>query len=79
MSTLAKTAHACILSEEGEARLLRATQASEFLADVLATPAQGGAQKISAEGAAALIACIAEQLDFVVRETSTMGGKNNAL
>ena len=58
----------CILSELGESRLLRAALASEFLAEVLSVPTVNGARTVSAEGAAALVACIAEQLDGVVKE-----------
>ena len=64
----------CILSELGESRLLRAALASEFLAEVLSVPTVNGARTVSAEGAAALVACIAEQLDGVVKETSTIKG-----
>lgn len=66
----------CILSELGESRLLRAALASEFLAEVLSVPTVNGARTVSAEGAAALVACIAEQLDGVVKETSTIKGDN---
>ena len=65
----------CILSELGESRLLRAALASEFLAEVLSVPTVNGARTVSAEGAAALAACIAEQLDGVVKETSTIKGE----
>ena len=68
----------CTLTEAGESRLLRAALASEFLADILSMPAMSGSKTISAEGAAAVIACIAEQLEGVVRETSTMKGESDA-
>lgn len=77
MSLLTNENYICTLSEAGENRLLRAAQASEFLADVLAVPAVNGSRTVSAEGAAAIMACIAEQLEGVVRETSTMKGASN--
>ena len=39
----------CILSEQGESRLLRAALASEFLAEVLSVPTVNGARTVSAE------------------------------
>ncbi|WP_312826149.1 hypothetical protein [Escherichia coli] len=63
-----------MLSEQGESRQLRAALAREFLAEVLSVPTENGARPVSAEGAAALVACIAEQLDGVVKETSTIKG-----
>jgi hypothetical protein len=78
MSHALNTTRGCTLSEDGESRLLRAALASEFLADILSMLAMSGSKTISAEGAAAVIACIAEQLEGVVRETSTMKGENDA-
>lgn len=75
MSVSAKKIPGCTLSEAGERRLLRAALASEFLAEVLAVPVVSGNRTISAEGAAAMMACIAEQLDGVVKETSTLKGE----
>ncbi|QIX94994.1 hypothetical protein [Cedecea sp. FDAARGOS_727] len=77
MSTSSKKTLTCTLSEAGERRLLRAALASEFLAEVLAIPAVNGMRAVSAEGAAAMLACIAEQLDGVVKETSTMKGERH--
>lgn len=68
---------ACTLSEKGESRLLRAAMASEFLADVLSGCCASGGREVSAEGAAALFACIAEQLDGVIRESSLMKGERH--
>ncbi|MCU3015315.1 hypothetical protein N8S86_08010 [Enterobacter hormaechei subsp. oharae] len=78
MSHLPITKHGCTLTEAGESRLLRAALASEFLAEVLSLPVMSGTKTISAEGAAALMACIAEQLEGVVKETSTMKGESDA-
>lgn len=78
MSHLPITNHGCTLTEAGESRLLRAALASEFLADILSVPALSGSRTVSAEGAAAIMACIADQLDGVVRETSTMKGESDA-
>lgn len=78
MSHLPITKHGCTLSEAGETRLLRAALASEFLAEVLSLPAMSGPRTVSAEGAAAIMACIADQLEGVVRETSTMKGESDA-
>ncbi|EEV6085256.1 hypothetical protein ACWL8E_003579 [Escherichia coli] len=74
MSCLTNVKNGCTLSESGERRLLRAALASEFLADVLSVPAVSGSRTVSAEGAAAIMACIADQLDGVVKETSTIKG-----
>ncbi|TSJ58795.1 hypothetical protein FND52_05480 [Atlantibacter subterranea] len=68
---------ACTLSVKGEERLLRATLASEFLAGVLSVCGSYGHKTIPAEGAAAILACLAEQLDGVVRETSTIKGNDH--
>jgi hypothetical protein len=78
MSHLQITNHGCTLTEAGESRLLRAALASEFLADILSVPALSGSRTVSAEGAAAIMACIADQLEGVVRETSTMKGECDA-
>ena len=78
MNHLPITKHGCTLSEVGESRLLRIAQASEFLAEILSIPVMSGTKTISAEGAAALMACIAEQLEGVVKETSTMKGESDA-
>lgn len=78
MSHLPITNHGCTLTEEGESRLLRAALASEFLAEILSFPAMSGPRTVSAEGAAAVMACIADQLEGVVRETSTMKGESDA-
>lgn len=78
MSHLPITNHGCTLTEAGESRLLRAALASEFLADILSVPALSGSRTVSAEGAAAIMACIADQLEGVVRETSTMKGESDA-
>ncbi|EOU9511067.1 hypothetical protein ACOJCK_000951 [Cronobacter dublinensis] len=67
----------CTLSEQGENRLLRAAMASEFLADILSCSGPAGSREVSAEGAAALFACIAEQLDGVIRESSLMKGERH--
>ncbi|HDG1688432.1 TPA: hypothetical protein PFE28_004421 [Kluyvera cryocrescens] len=77
MSHLSITNHGCTLTETGESRLLRAALASEFLADILSVPALSGSRTVSAEGAAAIMACIADQLEGVVRETSTMKGESD--
>lgn len=77
MSHLPITNHGCTLTEAGESRLLRAALASEFLADILSVPALSGSRTVSAEGAAAIMACIADQLEGVVRETSTMKGESD--
>lgn len=74
MSLLTKVKHGCTLSEAGESRLLRAALASEFLAEILSVPSIAGPRTVSAEGAAAVMACIAEQLEGVVNETSTIKG-----
>lgn len=78
MSHLPITNHGCTLTEAGESRLLRAALASEFLADILSVPALSGSRTVSAEGVAAIMACIADQLEGVVRETSTMKGESDA-
>lgn len=78
MSELTKAKYVCQLSEAGENRLLRIAQASEFLAEILSMPVMSGTKTISAEGAAALMACIAKQLEGVVKETSTMKGESDA-
>lgn len=78
MSHLPISNHGCTLTEAGESRLLRAALASEFLAEVLSFPAISGSRTVSAEGAAAIMACIADQLEGVVRETSTMKGESDA-
>ncbi|MED8693246.1 hypothetical protein RCN26_20760 [Escherichia marmotae] len=77
MSHLPIPNHGCTLTEAGESRLLRAALASEFLADILSVPALSGSRTVSAEGAAAIMACIADQLEGVVRETSTMKGDSH--
>ncbi|HBT3404411.1 TPA: hypothetical protein ND827_005011 [Klebsiella pneumoniae] len=73
MSHLPIPNHGCTLTEAGESRLLRTALASEFLADILLS----GSKTVSAEGAAAIMACIADQLEGVVRETSTMKGDSH--
>ncbi|MGR7211639.1 hypothetical protein ACU617_11000 [Klebsiella aerogenes] len=78
MSELTKAKYVCQLSETGENRLLRIAQASEFLAEILSMPVMSGTKTVSAEGTAALMACIAEQLEGVVKETSTMKGESDA-
>ncbi|WP_421532769.1 hypothetical protein [Lelliottia amnigena] len=78
MSHLPITKRGCTLTEAGESRLLRAALASEFLAEVLSFPAMSEPRTISAEGAAAIMACIADQLEGVVRETSTIKGESDA-
>ncbi|MBP3116375.1 hypothetical protein HXX53_15535 [Klebsiella pneumoniae] len=77
MSHLPIPNHGCTLTEAGENRLLRAALASEFLAEVLSFPAMSGQRTVSAEGAAAIMACIEEQLEGVVRETSTIKGEKH--
>lgn len=68
---------ACTLTESGEEKLLRVATASDFLAELLSTCAGAGFKNIPAEGAAAVFACLAEQLDDVVRgSSSVMGNKN---
>lgn len=67
----------CTLTEKGESRLLRAAVASEFLADVLSVHCASGSKEVSVEGVAAMFACIAEQLDGVIRESSLMKGERH--
>ncbi|WP_312346863.1 hypothetical protein [Leclercia sp.] len=64
----------CTLSNAGEDRLLKVAQASKFLADTLSACGSDGNKDISSDGAAAVFACLAELLDGVVSETSTMQG-----
>lgn len=66
---------ACTLTETGEDQLLRATMATEFLADVLQGLCASSSNKmISTEGIAALVECISLQLDGAVKESSMMKG-----
>lgn len=74
MRNLNKPSSPCTLSDEGVIRLLRVTQASEFLADALSGRGSSGADAVSSEGVAAMFACFAELLDGVVQETSTIQG-----
>lgn len=67
----------CTLTESGEDKLLRVATASEFLAELLTTCAGAGFNNIPAEGAAAVFACLAEQLDDVISESSTIMGSKN--
>jgi len=77
MKTLSDIRSGCTLSETGENRLLRVALASEFLADVLSVCSASSLKTVSSDGAAAIFACLAEQLDGVVRETSTMKGSRH--
>lgn len=77
MSNLPITKHACTLTEAGESRLLRAALASEFLAEVLSACSASSLTTVSSDGAAAIFACLADQLESVVLETSTMKGNHN--
>jgi len=77
MKDISAVQSGCTLSDTGENRLLRVTLASEFLADLLSGCGSSGSRTVSAEGAAAMFACLAEQLDGVVKETSTIKGNHN--
>lgn len=72
MKDISAVQSGCTLSEIGEKRLLRVALASEFLADVLSLNSVSCMRMVSSDGAAAIFACLAEQLDGVVKETSTM-------
>lgn len=63
---------ATTLTELGENRLIRVAQATTFLAELLNSNRMGGQRAISAEGIAALIECLAEQMESVVAESSFM-------
>lgn len=63
---------ATTLTELGENRLIRVAQATTFLAELLNSNRMGGQRAISAEGIAALIECLAEQMESVVAESSLM-------
>jgi len=77
MKTVSPMQSGCTLSEIGENRLLRVALASEFLAEVLSVCSASSLKTVSSDGAAAVFACLADQLEGVVLETSTMKGKHN--
>lgn len=60
------------LTEQGENRLIRVAQATTFLAELLNSNRIGGQATLSAEGIAALVECLAEQMESVVAESSLM-------
>ncbi|MBW3115777.1 hypothetical protein AB7W80_08445 [Providencia rettgeri] len=60
------------ISPAGEKQLLRAAQMTTFLSDLLTASAISGSRHISSEGMAAVMECLAEQVEQVITESSLM-------
>ena len=60
------------LSEEGENTLLRVSLATTFVSELLSGSSYDGNRSISGEGAAALLACLANQMDSVIKQSNRM-------
>ena len=60
------------LSPTGEKQLLRAAQMTSFLSDLLEANVISGSPYVSSEGMAAVMECLAEQVEQVITESSLM-------
>lgn len=61
-----------VISPTGEKQLLRAAQIATFLSDLLEANVISGSRHVSSEGMAAVMECLAEQVEQVITESSLM-------
>ncbi|ENA0807916.1 hypothetical protein ACN3ZE_003836 [Providencia rettgeri] len=61
-----------VISPTGEKQLLRAAQIASFLSDLLEANVISGSHHVSSEGMAAVMECLAEQVEQVITESSLM-------
>ncbi|EMC8780810.1 hypothetical protein ACPS97_001189 [Providencia rettgeri] len=61
-----------VISPAGEKQLLRAAQIASFLSDLLEASVISGSPHVSSEGMAAVMECLAEQVEQVITESSLM-------
>lgn len=61
-----------VISASGEKQLLRAAQMTSFLSELLIASSINGQRHVSSEGMAAMMECLAEQVEFVISESSLM-------
>ncbi|MGJ0625116.1 hypothetical protein [Xenorhabdus bovienii] len=61
-----------VLSATGEKQLLRVAQVTEFLSELLNNSSINGARHVSSEGMAAVMECLAEQVELIIHESSLM-------
>lgn len=61
-----------VISPAGEKQLLRAAQIASFLSDLLGANVKSGSPHVSSEGMAAVMECLAEQVEQVITESSLM-------
>lgn len=62
------------LTEAGVKRLLQVTQATSLVSELIYSSANN---TVSAEGVAGLMACLYDQLESVIKETSMMRGPDS--
>ncbi|CDH00937.1 hypothetical protein [Xenorhabdus bovienii] len=61
-----------VISSTGEKQLLRVAQMTTFLSELLTSSDINGSRHVSSEGMAAVMECLAEQVEQIIIESSLM-------